>query len=108
MKKIPGLLFLVMMITCYAMGQEVIDSLKERLATSIADTNRVLILSELSVNYSRANQDSAMKYALAGLALARELNFARGEADCMRRSGIVLFNLGRYPEALANLQKALL
>jgi len=108
MKQIPGLLFLVMMITCHAKGQEVIDSLKERLAISLPDTNRVLILSELSVNYSRVDQDSAMKYALAGLALARELNFKRGEADCIRRSGIVLFNLGRYPEALVNLQKALL
>ena len=48
-----------------------------------------------------------MMYAQKGLALARTLKFRKGEADCLRRSGLVLFQQGRYPEALDIYQRAL-
>src|SRR4051812_41194835 len=84
-----------------------IDSLEKLLASSKQDTQRVLILSELAISTSRSSHEQALKYAHEGLMLARTLKFRKGEADCLRRSGIVLAQEGRYPEALDVYQRAL-
>jgi len=83
------------------------DSLEKLLASSQPDTTRVMIFSELAIRYLRSSNDTAMMYAQKGLALAKALKFRKGEADCLRRSGIVLFQQGRYPEALDIYQRAL-
>ncbi|MEP6711530.1 MAG: ATP-binding protein [Ferruginibacter sp.] len=88
------------------LAQSITDSLEKKLALSSRDTNRVLILSALCIQYLRSNPTKAMTLAQQGIVLARSLNFRRGEADCLRRSGIIFFNLGRYPEALDIYQKA--
>jgi signal transduction histidine kinase len=87
--------------------QSIIDSLKKELALSKLDTNRVSILSTLSIQYLPSDHKLATKYALEGLALARMLKFRKGEADCLRRSGIVIFQEGNYPEALDIFQRSL-
>ena len=83
------------------------DSLEKLLSVSQPDTNRVLIFSALTIRYLRSSFDTATMYAQKGLALARTLKFRKGEADCLRRSGLVLFQQGRYPEALDIFQQAL-
>lgn len=113
MKKLFGIIFFMLLVCRVAAQptQEYVslekDSLKKLLASSQPDTNRVMILSELSIRYFTSNNDTAMKYAQEGLALAQALKFRKGEADCLRRSGLVLFQQGRYPEALDIYQRAL-
>ena len=107
MKKLFGAVFLTYLFSI-GTAQTGIDSLKKLLASSNADTNRVLIFSELTMRYLAADNEMSMNYAQQGLALARALKFRRGEADCIRRSGIVLFQQGRYPEALDHFQTALI
>jgi two-component system, NtrC family, sensor kinase len=88
-------------------AQPSIDSLQEQLVSSKRDTNRVLILSSLSIIFLQSDINAALQYAQQGMSLARELNFKSGEADCLRRIGIIHFIQGRYPEALDHFQKAL-
>ena len=106
MKK-TGNIVLFILATTIGHGQHAIDSLKNLLASSKPDTNRVLLLSELSVRSLSSDSKSAMKYATEGLTLARALKFKKGEADCLRRSGIALFLEGNYPQALDIFQQAL-
>ncbi len=106
MKK-TGNIVLFILVTTVGYGQHAIDSLKNLLALSKPDTNRVLLLSALSVRSLSSDSKSAMKYATEGLILARALKFKKGEADCLRRSGIALFLEGNYPQALDIFQQAL-
>jgi two-component system, NtrC family, sensor kinase len=116
MKKLTGCLLFMMFVSRVSSqpvignlesAQSIIDSLKKEMALSKPDTNRVSILSTLSIQYLPSDHKLATKYALEGLALARMLKFRKGEADCLRRSGIVIFQEGNYPEALDIFQKSL-
>ncbi len=84
MKKLFGIIFF-MLLVCRVAAQPTQgsvslekDSLKQLLASSQPDTNRVMILSELSIRYFTSNNDTAMKYAQEGLALAQALKFRKG------------------------------
>jgi tetratricopeptide (TPR) repeat protein len=113
MKKLLGIIFSILpvcIVTAQPTQQYVLlekDSLQKLLVSSQPDTSRVMILSELAIRYMRSSHDTAMKYAQEGLALARALKFGKGESDCLRRSGLILFQQGRYPEALDIYQRAL-
>jgi len=116
MKKLTGCLLFIMFVSLVSAqpligttksAQSIIDSLKKELALSKLDTNRVSILSALSIQYLPSDHKLATKYAVEGLALARMLRFRKGEADCLRRSGIVIFQEGNYPEALDIFQRSL-
>jgi len=105
--KRTALIMLLVAGVFIAGAQPRIDSLKKRLASSLPDTNRVTILSDLAINYLQQDVDSSMKFAQEGISLAKKLNFKSGEADCLRRSGIVLYIQGKYPEALDIFQQSL-
>ncbi len=106
MKKIFHTLLLTLLTTA-ACSQSYIDSLEKELALSKPDTNRVSILSALSLAYVQSDISTSIKYGGQGLALARDLKFKPGEADCLRRMGIAYFAQGPYPEALDLFQQAL-
>ena len=85
-----------------------IDSLEKQLAVvPKTDTTRVLLLKQLGEQHILSNPAIARRYFQEGLSLARNLNFRRGEADCLRWTGNVLKRGGQYPEALDNFLKAL-
>ena len=113
MKKLLGFIFFTITVSIVTAQQprqfelSTKDSLEKLLAASQPDTNRVMIFSVLAIRSLRSSLDTAMMYAQKGLALARALKFRKGEADCLRRSGIVLFQEGRTPEALDIYLKAL-
>lgn len=100
MKAISNIILLIL-LAGIVKAQSSIDSLEIKLASSKADTNRILLLSELSLKYLQSDYKVAMKYANEGLELSRKLHFKKGEADCLRRSGIVFFQQGNYPEEKA-------
>jgi two-component system, NtrC family, sensor kinase len=106
MKKVSVIAGLLMLMPLITIAQNLIDSLQKKLASSSPDTNRVSIIGELAMAYMQRNVDTSRKYLHEGLMLARQLGFKKGEADCLRRTGIIHYMQGRYPEALDIFQKA--
>lgn len=82
------------------------DSLKHQLTITDQDTNRVLLLSELCLQYRLSMPDSAMSYGQRALQLAREINYAKGEADALGSIGFVMREVGNLPNALKTEFKA--
>ncbi len=77
-----------------------IDSLRLVLQTQKADTNKVLLLANLAYLYQSVRLDSGILFAHQGLALARQLHFDKGEANCLNSLGSLFFSAGNYPKAL--------
>jgi signal transduction histidine kinase len=100
-------LFTLLLKTAFSQNTNITDSLKQKLAISHADTNRVNLLASLSQYYHRANTDTSMMYAKEGLMLAERLHFATGKADCLYWIGILLELQGLYPQALDHFQRSL-
>ncbi|MBZ5857408.1 tetratricopeptide repeat protein [Flavihumibacter profundi] len=83
MKKYLLLLFIVSAaLTSHAQlqGQPLIDSLITQIAKAKEDTNKVIMLNDLSLTYYSINPDEGLKYGLQGLSLAEKLNWKTGMA----------------------------
>ena len=67
---------------CYAQlqGQPLIDSLTKQLAKAKDDTNKVMMLNDLSLTYYSIDPDEGLKFGKQGLALAEKLKWKRGMA----------------------------
>ena len=85
-------------IIAHAQNHE-IDSLKNLLKTA-EDINRVNVFENLSYAYLSSSADSALKYALDGLQLAKDINSPKGEAICLDALGNVYFHIGDNAKAL--------
>lgn len=68
------LIFSLLYQDAFSQNRKVIDSLFAILKTTKPDTSHVKAYNEISYQYSRANLDTAMKYAHRGKVLAEELN----------------------------------
>jgi two-component system NtrC family sensor kinase len=77
-----------------------IDSLKKRLATTKDDPTRITVLESLSYAYLSSAPDTALKYALKGLQLSKDINYRKGEAICINALGNVYFHIGDNAKAL--------
>ena len=82
-------LFVLVFIAGQAQSRRLIDSLKHNLTITTEDTSRVLILAGLCYDYGGVNPDSSRIYGEQSLALAKKINFSRGEA-------LALTYLGRH------------
>ncbi len=71
-----------------------IDSLKQLLNSAKQDTTRSLLFGQLSHEYTMTNADTALMLAQEGLTLAKEINFIRGEAECLRQMGFSYSTMG--------------
>jgi serine phosphatase RsbU (regulator of sigma subunit) len=60
-----------------------IDSVSTALQTTKEDTNKVILLSELSYRLRNVNADTALKLAQQELQLAEKLNFKKGKAQAL-------------------------
>jgi len=104
--------FLLLLVPVFATAQNAecikhLEKVKAELANSKADTNRVLLLTELCLGYLWYNSDSLEFYSKQGLELAKQLQFHKGDARILNCQGIFLAFHGNSPEALALLYKAL-
>ncbi|CAN5439617.1 hypothetical protein BH10BAC2_BH10BAC2_39120 [soil metagenome] len=82
------------------------DSLKHELAIAKQDSNQVLIMASLCYAYSNSIPDSAMFFAVKGLALSKKINFTRGEARVLHNQGRLYRILGDYSKGLEILFQA--
>ena len=83
------------------------DSLKILLQKEKQDTNRVLLLADLSFAYSYNKPDTAMILALEAFALSKRLGFVKGEAISLNRIGSAYRQVGNDPKAMEVLLQAL-
>ncbi|MDQ6764207.1 MAG: tetratricopeptide repeat protein [Bacteroidota bacterium] len=101
MKRIIGLL-LLLVIGCNSYSQNnAIDSLKQKLIVNAAeDTNRVNLLLDLSRLYLNSNSEQAKNYSNKAKELSEKLGYHKGEAYALKNIGMAYYNETSYPDAL--------
>jgi len=83
-----------------ALQSRAVDSLRQLLARPQSDTNRVLLLCQLSDQLWTQRTDSAAGYARKALGLARRIGYRHGQGEALNRLGAALreSNLARALE----------
>jgi len=86
----------------YSNGQDprVLDSLKQLLAKTGQDTNRVKLLMQIGNEYFFTRPDTSRLISEKVLALSRELHYVRGVVDNLNELAEAVRFLGNYPLAL--------
>src|SRR5688572_1351298 len=105
MKKIITVIFFVVVIQGAGYAQDFnADSaakvILHILDTVRQDTTRVLHMVGLANHYKETSPDSAFFYGYKALALARQINFPKGEVGALRYIAWTHSGIGNYPEAL--------
>jgi two-component system, NtrC family, sensor kinase len=90
---------LLFCITAKAQNTET-DSLKKLLSVTADDVKRINLLEGLSYAYLASYPDTALRYALEGLQLAKDIDNRKGEAICINALGNVYFHIGDNAKAL--------
>jgi len=91
---------------CTLVGaQSKIDSLKNVLKIA-RDTNKVIILNNLAIEYRKVNTDTAMKYASEGLDMGKKIGFQREIASSCHMIGIIYREQAEYILALEYYEKS--
>jgi tetratricopeptide (TPR) repeat protein len=107
MKKIMLVLAISLAVVfAYAQSKE-IDSLKQLLRNETVDSNRVLLLAELSNQLHESRPDTSMGLALEALAVSNKIGYLKGEATSLNRISNAFQVLGNYPKELDVLLQAL-
>ncbi len=88
-------------------GQERIDSLLVELPKAKEDTNKVNILRSLSYTYADIAPDEGIKYGEQGYALAKKLDWERGQAVTLLALGLNYNAITSYPKALDYYKRSL-
>jgi tetratricopeptide (TPR) repeat protein/anti-sigma regulatory factor (Ser/Thr protein kinase) len=88
-------------------GRPLIDSLEIELPKLKNDTNKVLVLNEMALNYSTINTDMGLQYGQQELELATKLNWKKGIGKATNIMGLNFFAKSNYLRALEYYRKAL-
>ena len=108
MKKEFLLVLIALGIMSLAGAQQLyLDSLKQELNKAKADTNKVILYDSLANYYKWDYPDSAIKYGIPGLQLARELEIRSVELDILFNLSESFSSKGNYPKALEMALKSL-
>jgi len=76
------------------------NSLRQKLATSLQDTNRINILNELGRELSRTEPPEALSYSLQAVGLSEKLGFSKGLALAHKNAGLANYYIGSYAETI--------
>ena len=98
------LLLLLYSVEGYAQlhNKPLVDSLIATLPYQKEDTNKVLVLHDISFYYGKLSPDSGISYAQKELVLARKIAWKKGEVKAYNNLGNSLNNKSNYPSALTN------
>lgn len=100
MKFLKTLFFMCLWFQGAVAQQSLSDSLQNLLTTPIPDTTRVLVLDQLGRSLMYSKPLVAMQYAQEGLAIARKIDYQRGEARIQNRIGTIFRITGNYGRSL--------
>lgn len=109
MKK-TGWIFFILFLTFYQNCSAQItkvDSLKDLLNQTMADTSRVNTLIAICQNESRALPDSAIYHGNTALNLSEKLDYQKGVANAYKYIGMGYYFLGNYWETINYWQQSL-
>ena len=79
---------------------KVVDSLKNLVANTSADSTKVLLMIDLAANYQFYDSDSALAVVEDATKLAQSTDYKRGELRAICRKGEILHLRGALPQAL--------
>ena len=79
---------------------DTIDSLKTLFSNTKDDSTRIVLLCQISDEYSLFLPDTAMLYAEQGLNLAKQSGIKKGQARSLTRIGNILKSIGDFTNAL--------
>ena len=96
-----NLCILLFTVCCRAQVPK-IDSLNKLLISEKADSNKVTLLWNLSLQYMSFKPDTSLELAQQALLLARRIKFIEGESRSVSLLANSQFLLGNYPKALNN------
>lgn len=99
----------ILLFTSVSYAQENLrnpDSLKVELLKTPVDTNRVLLLCDISYSYRYSYLDSAHSYAIKALELSKALHYTNGEAWANLLIGIVHAIRGRVPLSVSHYERS--
>src|SRR5688572_7987498 len=105
MKKIIAVVCLLIVIQSAGYTQDLnadaeAENILHKLDTARQDTNRVWMMVDLANHYKDISPDSAFFYGYKALALARQINFPKGEVAALRYITWTHSGIGNYSEAL--------
>lgn len=95
-----SILLLLFINLAKAQDYQIIDSLKQELSSAKEDTNKVFLYYNLGYAYQWSFPDSALSYAIPGLALSKKLQYERGELKMLLPITEALAMKGNYSKAL--------
>jgi len=90
-----------------AQETEVVNSLIKKLSVAAEDTNKVLLLADISYRYSEINPDEGIKYGNESLVLSEKLQWQRGLGKAHISLGFNYENKINYTQALEHFFTAL-
>jgi signal transduction histidine kinase len=84
-----------------------VDSLRRVLTTSLTDSLKVVLLSNLASEVQQTSPADALEYAQQAIVLARKHTMHRYLVECMQTKGVVYYQQEHYPFALHYLLESL-
>jgi adenylate cyclase len=102
------LLFICTLLISHYLGAQdaEVDSLKVVIASSENDSNKVLVMSELSQRLHQTDLEEAIEINKEGMQLAEQIGYASGVSAALNLLGIEYYFLGEYADALIHWQQA--
>lgn len=91
----------------FAQDQEKIAALQAKLQQEKTDSNRVMILNDIFVEYREYDSAKAMEYANRAIALSKDAGFKKGESLMLMNKGVFLNLNGENDAAIALINQSL-
>src|SRR4051812_22038122 len=89
-------ILLVATITATTQPKLNVDSLRKLLYGAKDDTTRIILMAEISSEFTFYNPDSAFELARQGLQLSGKINYSKGELYCQTTLGKLWWSVGDY------------
>src|ERR1700758_5432410 len=109
MKRLSFIVFCILVVfqtILFAQTRQT-DSLKHVVKTLKEDSNKVNILNFLAEQFRNNKPDTSIYLAQQALAICEKIDFKKGISEAHLWIGTAITNLGKYDEALSNLNTAL-
>ena len=92
--------FLLQSVAAFTQTMKIIDTLKQQLRLETQDTNRVWLMTRISLNYRLLNPDSGIYYGQRAVELADKIQFYRGKVTALGFESMSFRVIGNLPKAL--------
>jgi len=106
-KLLLGLMCSFLMAAAFAQNREKIAAINAKLNNEKTDSNRVMLLNDLFVQYREYDSAKAMEYANKGIELSKSSGFKKGESLLLLNKGVFLNLNGENEEAVKLINQSL-